>query len=895
MLLFTFPIGIEHLSNSVILMITMRKHLAIAVLLLFAATAMGQNSISGSIFGNDSSAVAGSSVELLQMPDSIVLLKTASDADGYYRFENLKKGSYLVRTSTLGGKPVAKKVMLWSNSNVEVNFKVDDTILMDEVKVLSTGIHISGDTTSYSVSRFTTGSEKNLKDVLEKLPNIQVDDKAKSITANGKKVSRILLEKQDLFQGNTSVPMDNLSADGIKQVDIIDNYSEFNIYDGFHTTNETVLNVGVSDKMKNKLKGEAEATGGVLNKYKAKNSSIYIGKKSMFSGIIASNNIGNSLLTFQDIMQFSGGLQNMLSGDDPMVRMTKLMETYSDFIVERKDINKAESSLASLNFIANPSKQLKISANGIYGYNDSKSRSEHDYNYLSGLQYSDTITESSRQHNALMNLKVQYMPSADFNIIYSNSLMFSDKKTDRNDMVYSNALNSQTKPRTTNVQGNLTIVKRFGKNVLNLILDYSLQNLRQNSFFSARSDYYLEMLNLSKQYDYSTKRKNNEYSANIFYMHRLNDDYYLRVAMKGRHESQKLNSWLTQSVENKWFDNDSRLQYNDYNADASLGKDRGKLTYEMRLRYSLLHANTNIDRKFVTSQSAMLSPMLKARYSFSMSHFLSLSWEYGAKENPILSLLANGYMSSYNHIATSSADRFFYKTNSISATHALMLQYLGLSIFNMLSFDDVKNGLTNNNSLFGLTNLTESRIGPDRKNLTARSFIQYRFLNVPLNVNASVNYTYAYMPVYNFNELFKAKSDNVTLMLQMTTRYKKGLNGQLQWTMSSSAFRGMPVNNSMHTHDVEGLVSWQNDKLYAGVNARANFYRQGNIHADNLYYGFDIRYDISKTMSLTLTGHDVLHLKERRQTIGQIDTYYSIVSRVWYMPGNILLGLKIKY
>ena len=224
-----------------------------------------------------------------------------------------------------------------------------------------------------------------------------------------------------------------------------------------------------------------------------------------------------------------------------------------------------------------------------------------------------------------------------------------------------------------------------------------------------------------------------------------------------------------------------------------------------------------------------------------------------------------------------------------------MLQYLGLSIFNMLSFDDVKNGLTSNNSLFELTNLTESRIGPDRKNLTARAFIQYRVLKVPLNVNASVNYTYAYMPVYNFNELFKAKSDNVTLMLQMTTRYKKGLNGQLQWTMSSSAFRGMPVNNSMHTHDVEGLVSWQNDKLYAGVNARANFYRQSNIHADNLYYGFDIRYDISKTMSLTLTGNDVLHLKERRQTIGQIDTYYSIVSRVWYMPGNILLGLKIKY
>ncbi len=182
-------------------------------------------------------------------------------------------------------------------------------------------------------------------------------------------------------------------------MDIIENYSEYNIYEGFKTTHETVLNIGVNDNMKSKLKGDAEIYGGVLNKYNARNSSLYIGSKSMFSGILSSNNIGFKLLNFQDVLSLSGGVKNLLiSGANPMESMNDLLQTYSPFINSRKDIKQRENSLLSLNYIGIPSSKLKITLNGIYNYDRSLVEREDSYRYLSGLQYRDSSIIKDRMH-----------------------------------------------------------------------------------------------------------------------------------------------------------------------------------------------------------------------------------------------------------------------------------------------------------------------------------------------------------------------------------------------------------------------------------------------------------------------------------------------------------------
>ncbi|MFC2440348.1 MAG: hypothetical protein ACFNVH_06000 [Segatella maculosa] len=80
---------------------------------------------------------------------------------------------------------------------------VSDAIQLDEVNVRATGIIANGDTTTYIARYFTTGQEQTLGDVLKTLPGFKVDKENNTVEVNGKPVSRILMEKQDLFQGNS--------------------------------------------------------------------------------------------------------------------------------------------------------------------------------------------------------------------------------------------------------------------------------------------------------------------------------------------------------------------------------------------------------------------------------------------------------------------------------------------------------------------------------------------------------------------------------------------------------------------------------------------------------------------------------------------------------------------
>lgn len=295
----------------------MKNFLSILASLFCCIGHVYAQSVSGKIIDDTGSPLVAATVEVLASRDSTHIAGTTADLNGSYKFD-IAAGSYIIRTSYVGYTSAQKRIILFNNHNLQVDFMLqEEAMLLDEVAVIATGVVVKGDTTTYFTNSYRTGHERNLKDVLEVLPGVKVDPNTNAITANGKSIRKILIENQDIFQGSTSVPMDNLSADGIKSVEVIDNYSEYNIYDGFRTSNETVINLNVTDDMKGRISGDAELYGGVLNKYQVKNSSILIGKKVMVSGIVSANNTGNSTLKASDIIGMNGGYNELLSNDNP--------------------------------------------------------------------------------------------------------------------------------------------------------------------------------------------------------------------------------------------------------------------------------------------------------------------------------------------------------------------------------------------------------------------------------------------------------------------------------------------------------------------------------------------------------------------------------------------------
>lgn len=873
----------------------MRKSILTTLFILCSVIAYGQATIQGTVVNSNVAGVADAKIDVLQSSDDKLIVSIFTDQEGKYRIENINKGNYIVKASYMGSYPIHKKVILWDKSTMTVDFTIESEIQLEEVKVVSTGIDIKGDTTTYIVRSFTSGRERNLKGVLERLPNIKIDTDSKAITANGKQVSRILLENNDLFQGNTTVPLENLSAEGVERIEVIDNYSEFNIYEGFSTTNETVLNVGVNSKMRNKLKGDIEMLGGVLNKYNIKNSSLYIGKKSMLSAIVSSNNIGNKLLDFQDIVSFSGGFTNLLSGDNPSEKIMTIVQTYSNFINARKDIKQRENGLVSLNYTANPNKKLKVSINGIYNYDHHKIRNEQDYSYQTGLQYSDSSNIKGMQHNALLNLKIHYMPSEDFNVVYTSNSMLSSKREKTVNSIYDNKITYRDKPDLINSNNELLFIKRIDKNAINLLLTYGRRDLDGHSLFSSMEPYYPTNFYIPSQYRYNTRHTANEYAANLFYLHRLNEAYYLRFGVKGRYNQTSFKTHFDEEAKNDLYHNDATLNNTSYTTDALLGKDKGSLQFNIRLRYALLHANTNIARALENRTTHLFSPALQIIYKISLFQQLTLNYEYSAKENPITSLLDATYLTSFNRMVNSAYTHFYYKTHQTTLLHFMTFPFNGFTIMNSITYENSKDNSTNNNLQEGYISITERRNGDRQNTVSLMSSMEYKFLTLPLNLKTNFIYNYSYSPQFNFDELYKTKLNMIGFLFQATTFYKKGFNGKAQWSVNKSAYRGLPVNNKTVDYKLSGTISWQNAKFYAAVNTIYNRYNLNDIRVNNLFYGFEARYNIKKNIELKLTGTDVTHLSERKQTTGTIDSYYSVNSRVWYMPGNILLGVLLKY
>ena len=85
---------------------TKKALFALALIAIFTIPSAAQSYfISGKITGNGGEALTGAVAELRSSVDSTLARVSVADATGIYKLENVKAGSYYIRTSFLGYNP----------------------------------------------------------------------------------------------------------------------------------------------------------------------------------------------------------------------------------------------------------------------------------------------------------------------------------------------------------------------------------------------------------------------------------------------------------------------------------------------------------------------------------------------------------------------------------------------------------------------------------------------------------------------------------------------------------------------------------------------------------------------------------------------------------------------
>lgn len=875
----------------------MRNFLFILVSLYCCIGHVFAQSVSGIITDSNGSPLVAATVEVLTSRDSTHIAGTTSDIKGNYRFD-IASGCYIIRTSYVGFISSQKRIMLFNNHNLQVDFMLqEEAILLDEVPVVATGMSVKGDTTTYFTNSYRTGHERNLKDVLEVLPGVKVDPNTNAVTANGKSIRKILIENQDIFQGSTSVPMENLSADGIKSIDVIDNYSEYNIYDGFRTSNETVINLNVTEDMKGRITGDAELYGGVLNKYQVKNSSIRIGKKVMFSGIVSANNTGNNTLKASDIIGMNGGYNELLSNEKPAENIERTLKAYSSFIDYRKNVYKRDNGLISLNMALNPSSKVKILWNGIAGLDNYKLKSEDRYNYINGLEYTDLMNEKQRKQHYMTNLKISYMPHETFNLYYKGKLYYAHRNQDISNSISNDMLNGITKNNNLTTENNILAVKAFGKHTLNLSFDINYSGYKKDYFFNTDSSLlYTETDTLSNKYNYLTDQSNWKFSAQLFYLHRLSDNYFVRVGLQSAYDINKIQTELMEELPGTLYNNDNYANYWDNNINARFCKDHGKFTFTIGTILRNYQVYDNIKRDMLPIKRIIASPNATFTYRFTNMHFISIAYEELLKWNSIDALLDNSYIQNYNQIMHNSVNKYNGYTRKTSMTHMLMMPLQGFTMTNMLSYEYIEDDIVNNHHQNGIVNKINRQIYEKNINrLSVISSMEKRFMFMPLNTKLNFNYIYNDTPLLYDNKLINTKFNSYNIQGIISTHYKKGVNGKITTDILFSNYKNALSESKLFNIDYLALLSYNTDKLYAAFDVRFRDYRVNESSSHNMFLDFEFRYNISSRLCLYCIGNDFLNLNGRIQEEAIINDYFTNTRLIHYMPGYIMCGLTLKY
>lgn len=294
------------------------KNILFIILLLSSTFAYAQrSSLKGVLLDENGEALMYATAVLLNPADSTMAYYGVSDKNGLFVIRNVKEASYILQTGFMGYQSFFRNIDLPIPGNDLGNIAMLPQInTLDEVKITANRIPmlIKQDTVEYLASAFKTKVDASAEELLKKLPGIEID-RAGNIKAQGENVTRVLVDGKEFFSSDPTVATKNLPADAIKSIQVYNKKSDetelSGIEDGSYSK---TINMILKDGKKSAMFGDVTAGVGNDERFQAGAKLFRFTKKNQFAALGMINNINKSGFSFQDYLDFQGGLQSMMSG-----------------------------------------------------------------------------------------------------------------------------------------------------------------------------------------------------------------------------------------------------------------------------------------------------------------------------------------------------------------------------------------------------------------------------------------------------------------------------------------------------------------------------------------------------------------------------------------------------
>ena len=172
-----------------------------------------------------------------------------TDVNGYYKFQFKSETDSVVVTAAGIGIGNVSRIVANKSQRLDIRANQKE-IELKEVSVKADKIRQNGDTLNYFVGTYQQQGDRVIGDVLKRMPGIEVSENG-GIKYNGKAIKKFYVEEMDLLQGRYGIATNNINAQDVATVQVLENHQPVKMLQGKTLTDDVAINL----KLKNSAKG----------------------------------------------------------------------------------------------------------------------------------------------------------------------------------------------------------------------------------------------------------------------------------------------------------------------------------------------------------------------------------------------------------------------------------------------------------------------------------------------------------------------------------------------------------------------------------------------------------------------------------------------------------------
>ena len=781
------------------------KHLVLILVMSISVALQAQTiTLQGKVSDSLQQPLQYANILAVPVADNIDVTFAITNQDGNYKLKLEKNQNYTVTTSYLGFLPNVEDVNLDKDTSNNIILK-ENLDQLDEVTITYTPpMVVKKDTIVYLTDKFVTGEERKLKDVLKKLPGVDVD-RSGNVTVNGTKVTKVLVENKTFFTGDSKLAVNNIPADAVDKVEVLDNYNDVAMLKGLQDSDDMALNIKLKEDKKKFMFGDIEAGAGIKDRYVVHPSIFYYSPKTNVNLIGDLNNTGVKSFTIKDYLEFEGGIGKLLSDAGNYFKLYR-----SDFaqFLDNQDYKSSTNQFGAFNIRQSINQVTDLSAYAIVN-NEKNTTASNTINTYQNID--QPFTEQRFANNALDNffsigkVTLEYKPTIkeDLNI---NTVI---KVTNNKGLGVINTINpsqDNTISTTNNVTGlnlkqNFSYSRKLSKNhTATLQSIYNFKNDQPITNWLTNQQILQGLIPLQMDVNYNIQQtktvKTNSVNTILKDYWVLNNFNHLYTSLGvnvafnsfNTQDLQQLSDGTINNFETAGFNN--QLHYN--LMDTYLGLEYkfqiGIATFKPAAYLHFYNWQANQLSHGISNSKTVLLPQFTSNIEFSNSEKIDFKYKLNATF-PTVNRIANNFvLNNFNSVFKGDANlsNTLYHTASVSYRRFSLFRGLNYSL--ITTYNKRVKSIKNTIQLQGIEQFsTPVMFDQPEQALSVSGRFSKNIKKLKLKFNSRWSYNDYYQIVNLNTSLNSSKNFNNTLSLE--TNFKNHPNIEVGYKHATSNYK----------------------------------------------------------------------------------------------------------